>query len=235
MTAWVDSPARTSHPTESHDPNSRRMQKLLIATRNAHKVTEIQTMLGEGVECVTLDAYADVPEAVEDGETFGDNAAIKANTVAEWLRDQHLDHEVDYVLADDSGLEVDALDGAPGVHSARFAQEDEDGGNSPDADNNAKLLGLLADKSDEEKSARFRCVLALVSMTEADHGPAYFEGSSEGRIQTEATGIAGFGYDPLFVPTGHDKSYAELGEEVKNQTSHRSGALKQLRAHFDRT
>ncbi|MFT4692591.1 MAG: RdgB/HAM1 family non-canonical purine NTP pyrophosphatase [Verrucomicrobiia bacterium] len=210
------------------------MHKLLIATRNAHKVAEIQTLLGEGFECLTLAAYPDVPDAIENGETFGDNAAIKANTVAEWLRDKDLDHQVDFVLADDSGLEVDALDGAPGIHSARFAQEDEEAGNSSDADNNAKLLSLLADKSGEEKSARFRCVLALVSMTEADQGPAYFEGASEGRIQDAAAGGAGFGYDPLFIPAGHDQSYAELGEELKNQISHRSGALKQLRAHFER-
>lgn len=208
------------------------MERILIATKNAHKVGEIQTLLGEGFECLALGEYPDTPDPVEDGETFGDNAAIKANTIADWLRATERDHEFDYVLADDSGLEVDALDGAPGVHSARFAQEDGIEGNSSDADNNAKLLRLLAKKPEADKSARFRCVLALVSLTEADGGPAYFNGACEGRIRPEAGGDAGFGYDPLFVPEGHDRSFAELGEEIKNGISHRSNALEKLRAYF---
>tara|TARA_B100000700_G_scaffold14668_1_gene14453 strand:- start:183 stop:824 length:642 start_codon:yes stop_codon:yes gene_type:complete len=210
------------------------MHRILIATRNAHKVSEVRTMLGDNFECLTLNEYDGVPEAVEDGETFGDNAAIKANTVADWLRTEERDHEIDYVLADDSGLEVDALDGAPGVHSARFAQEDPVAGNSSDADNNAKLLRMLGEKPDGPKTARFKCILALVSMTEADDGPVYFEGACAGSIQKEASGNAGFGYDPLFIPEGHEKSFAELGEEVKNGISHRSVALAGLSNYFNR-
>jgi len=146
------------------------------------------------------------------------------------------------VLADDSGLEVDALGGAPGVHSARFAalelgkrsSSETAHENSPDAANNEKLLRLLAGVPREKRTARFRCALALVEITPPAGigGPQLFEGVCEGRIGFAPSGQRGFGYDPLFTPLGHDQSFAELGDEVKNKLSHRAQALAKLRAYL---
>jgi XTP/dITP diphosphohydrolase len=149
-----------------------------------------------------------------------------------------------FVLADDSGLEVDALNGAPGVHSARFAALDtQSQGNSPDADNNAKLLRLLKDVPLEKRTARFRCVLAMTpvmapSATNASPVCAadefelqteLFDGACEGRIGFTPGGQGGFGYDPLFIPDGQWQTFAELGEVTKNQLSHRAKALEALK------
>ena len=138
------------------------------------------------------------------------------------------------MLADDSGLEVDALGGAPGVHSARFAALDSaKSGNTPDADNNAKLLRLLKDIPPEKRTARFRCVIALVQVHSPQstvHSPQLFDGVCEGRIIFDSRGKNGFGYDPLFVPLGLEQTFAELGEDVKNRLSHRAKALEKLKA-----
>ena len=149
-----------------------------------------------------------------------------------------------FVLADDSGLEVDALKGAPGVHSARFAALDTGGaGNSPTAANNAKLLRLLKGVPLEKRTARFRCVMALtpvLSARPANASPVcaadafelqteLFEGTCEGRIEFQERGEGGFGYDPLFVPEGHEQTFGELPEEVKNRLSHRARALAKLK------
>ena len=138
------------------------------------------------------------------------------------------------MLADDSGLEVDALGGAPGVHSARFAALDDltRRGNSPDAENNAKLLNLLQDVPEASRGARFRCVLALVEVSEGSGQaePFVFQGACEGRIARQPSGVGGFGYDPLFIPTGETASFAELGAVVKNRMSHRARALQELRS-----
>jgi len=149
------------------------------------------------------------------------------------------------VLADDSGLEVDALGGAPGVHSARFAALDAGRlGNSSSVENNAKLLRLLGDTPLDKRTARFRCVLALTPVLNsaaqwaspvcyAEEGELHtelFEGTCEGRIGFAPRGEGGFGYDPLFIPEGHEATFAELGEEVKNGMSHRSRALALLRS-----
>ena len=151
--------------------------------------------------------------------------------------------KTDFILADDSGLEVDALNGAPGVHSARFAAMDKSE-NSKDTDNNAKLLRLLKDVPLEKCTARFRCVIALVPVSHgkievaspvcfADEFEAQiFDGACEGRIQLTASGGGGFGYDPLFVPDGFTQSFAELGEDVKNKISHRAQALAKLQKFF---
>lgn len=212
------------------------MTKLIIATRNAHKVGEIQSILGNGFDCQSLDGFEDVPNPVEDGENFGANAAIKARTIGEWMIANHGDRfepASSWVLADDSGLEVDALNGAPGVHSARFAAVDTGAeGNSSDADNNAKLLRLLAGVEDERRTGRFRCTLALIPMTGGN--PEFFDGACEGRLQREASGAGGFGYDPLFVPEGYDTSFAELGEDTKNKLSHRARAVEKLKAFFEK-
>jgi XTP/dITP diphosphohydrolase len=173
---------------------------------------------------------------VEDAETFAGNATKKAEGLFAWLsatanpRAALLDRPFS-VLADDSGLEVDALGGAPGVHSARFAAKDSQGiANSSDASNNAKLLKLLADSLPEKRTARFRCCLALKAKEESTQ---LFEGVCEGRIALAPAGTGGFGYDPFFVPEGYSRSFAELGESVKNSISHRARALAQLRRFLD--
>jgi XTP/dITP diphosphohydrolase len=223
----------------------RAMTTLLIATRNAHKVGEIQKILGENFHCLTLKEFPNAPAVVEDANTFEGNATKKAVQLAKWISENPKakieNPKLDFVLADDSGLEVDALDGAPGVHSARFAALDKDE-NSPDADNNAKLLRLLKNVPAAERTARFRCVLALVPVLdtkienrspvccadEREMSKQLFAGVCEGRIISSHAGHGGFGYDPLFVPDGFDKTFAELGDDIKNQISHRARALAKL-------
>jgi XTP/dITP diphosphohydrolase len=138
-----------------------------------------------------------------------------------------------FVLADDSGLEVDALNGAPGVHSARFAApEAAKSGNTPDADNNAKLLGLLRDVPAEKRTARFHCVIAIVEIHSPSSilHPRVFDGACEGCIGFKPRGKKGFGYDPLFTPVGFKQTFAQLGEDVKNRLSHRARALEMAKA-----
>ena len=225
------------------------MTTLLIATRNAHKVGEIQAILGPEFRCLTLKEFPAAPLVVEDAETFAGNATKKAVELAKWVANNSKlkakNPQLDFVLADDSGLEVDALDGAPGVHSARFAALDKTE-NSRDTDNNAKLLRLLKDVPLEKRAARFLCVIALVPVPAgkvegaspvcfADEFEAQiFDGACEGRIQLTASGQGGFGYDPLFVPDGFAQSFAELGEDVKNHLSHRAKALAKLKDYFSR-
>lgn len=222
------------------------MMTLLIATRNAHKVGEIRAILGNRFQCLTLDDFPGTPAVIEDADTFAGNATKKSVELAKWLNIRHSTFNTQhpnpaFVLADDSGLEVDALNGAPGVHSARFAALDKIE-NAKDADNNAKLLRLLKDVPPDKRTARFRCVIALVPVPGgsvesaspvcfADEFEAQiFDGACEGRIQFSASGYGGFGYDPLFVPDGFTQSFAELGEDVKNKLSHRAKALAKLKA-----
>jgi XTP/dITP diphosphohydrolase len=227
---------------------------LLIATRNRHKVGEIRTILGESYEYLTLNELPKAPAALEDAGSFAGNATKKAVELAKWLAARHGPSSGEqvvgnrtgdfFVLADDSGLEVDALGGAPGVHSARFAALDTGAvGNSATAENNGKLLRLLAGVPAEKRTARFRCVLALVPVLEpnaegsspvcyADEFETQtelFEGSCEGRIIEAARGQGGFGYDPLFMPVGYSQTFGELGEAIKNGLSHRAKALQQLK------
>lgn len=212
------------------------MLTLVIATGNAHKIEEIQGILGEGFHCLGLKEFPDAPSPVEDGDTFAANATIKARSIAAWLAKHHATRFPDgqpFVLADDSGLEVDELNGAPGVHSARFAALDSGApGNSSDADNNAKLLRLLNDVPNAKRTGRFRCTLALVPLSDSNAEPFICDGACEGRLQDEPSGAGGFGYDPLFIPEGYEQSFAELGEAVKNRLSHRARAVEKLKAHF---
>jgi XTP/dITP diphosphohydrolase len=227
------------------------MITLLIATRNAHKVGEIRAILGPGFEYSSLNDLPHAPEVVEDACTFAGNAMKKAVALAKWMAtSRDCDEQLGglkqglYVLADDSGLEVDALDGAPGVRSARFAALDSgQPGNSSAAANNAKLLRLLKDMPREQRTARFKCVLALTPVLHAEVRNAspvcladdfevqtqLFEGVCEGRVGFELRGEGGFGYDPLFVPNDHDRTFGELSEAAKNQLSHRARALALLR------
>jgi XTP/dITP diphosphohydrolase len=240
------------------------MITLLIATRNNHKVGEIRSILGDPFQCLALTALSEPPpEVVEDAATFAGNAAKKALDLAKWLAQRKEGKSgsgrlnvnsqsfaadgpsaIAYVLADDSGLEVDALGGAPGVHSARFAALDSGRpGNSTNAENNAKLLRLLKNVPPEKRTARFRCVLALTPVSAARPGVGgadefaqrteIFDGVCEGRIGLELRGNRGFGYDPLFYPSGFDQTFGELGEEVKNGLSHRARALEKLKQWLD--
>jgi XTP/dITP diphosphohydrolase len=213
------------------------MTTLLIATRNMHKVAEIRAILGAQFQFLTLDDFPAAPKVVEDADTFAGNAAKKAVELANWLstgsRFTIRDSTV-FVLADDSGLEVDALGGKPGVHSARFAAMDKNE-NSKDADNNAKLLRLLQNFPAEKRTARFRCAIALAQIANRKSQIAnLFDGTCEGRILFEACGQNGFGYDPLFVPNGFEQTFAELGEDVKNKLSHRAKALEKLKIYFSK-
>jgi len=228
------------------------MPTFIIATRNAHKVDEIRAILGNHFDYLTLREFPGAPPVIEDALTFAGNATKKAVELAHWLASHEKQLKMpasSFVLADDSGLEVDALNGAPGVYSARFASLDTGkDGNSPDADNNAKLLRLLQNISAEKRTARFRCVMALTPVSEqaeknaspvcaaneAELETEIFDGACEGRIAFTPAGDGGFGYDPLFIPTGFEKSFAELGEAIKNQLSHRAKALAKLKIRLNR-
>lgn len=182
---------------------------LLLATRNAHKTAEIATMLGNAVTVTDLTTHPDAPEVEETGTTFEANATLKANAISA--------HVGGWALADDSGIEVDALDREPGVYSARYAGPD-----ATDSDNNRLLLDRLRARPDAPRTARFRCVLAI---SHAGTLRATFDGTIEGTIISELRGGGGFGYDPLFIPEGHTQTFGQLPATVKNTISHRSRAL----------
>lgn len=190
--------------------------RIVFATNNAHKLEEIRAILGHSHDILSLNdiqCHADIPETAD---TLEGNALQKARYV--W------DHYHLSVFADDTGLEVDALGGAPGVYSARYA-----GGAGHDSEANmAKLLRELHGHTD--RTARFRTVIALILADGSDKGFSehLFEGKVEGRIATERQGSEGFGYDPLFVPDGYDESFAQLGTAIKNRISHRARAVARL-------
>lgn len=194
--------------------NLRSEKKLVLATGNQKKLVELQAILQDaGVEILTLDDFPSLPEVEEDGQTMAENAVKKARIVCEFTGLP--------TLADDSGLEVDALGGRPGVYSARFAGEPAD-----DVRNNAKLLNLMDGVPDEKRAARFRCVIALAV---PEGGVRTATGTVEGRIGHGPRGTGGFGYDPLFTPEGYDQTFAELPGTIKNRISHRSRALTAIR------
>jgi XTP/dITP diphosphohydrolase len=216
------------------------MTTLLIATRNAHKVAEIRAILGGQFQFLTLDDFPNAPKVIEDADTFAGNATKKAVELASWLAAgiSNFKFQISnstFVLADDSGLEVDALGGNPGVHSARFAAMDKDE-NSSDAANNSKLLHLLKNVPAEKRTARFRCVVARVEITphSAFRTPQLADGACEGKILFEPRGQNGFGYDPLFMPDGFTQTFSELGDAVKNKLSHRAKALEKLKIYFSK-
>ena len=187
--------------------------KLVVATRNAGKLKEIRRLLeAQGVTVLGLDMFPDAPEVEEDGDTFALNAAKKAETVA---RVTGLP-----CLADDSGLTVAALQGLPGVHSARYS-----GADATDSSNNIKLLAEMALVPESQRQAAFCCVMALCL---PDQPTRLFEGRVEGVILNQKQGDGGFGYDPLFWVTEFDCTMAELPLDIKNRISHRGQALRQV-------
>ena len=192
-------------------------QEILVATRNRGKIKEFQTFFGRwGWSVKGLEHFPELPEIVEDGFTFEANARKKAESLFRWTSLP--------VLADDSGLEVDALDGRPGVYSARYAGE-----KASDEENNEKLLDALRDVPFEQRTARFRCVLVLMF---SEDRVITVEGFCEGVILTAPRGTGGFGYDPLFYLPSHGKTMAELKPDEKNRISHRGQALRKLADHM---
>lgn len=193
------------------------IQPLVLATQNPDKVAEIRELLaGTGMVVQSLMDFPDAPEVEEDGGSFEENAIKKARAIVQATGLP--------ALADDSGLEVEALDGAPGVHSARFA-----GDHASYGENNRKLLERLEDVPDEQRTARFRCVLALAC---PDGAIRTFEGVCEGQITHSPRGQGGFGYDPLFLVPSLGKTFGEISRKEKSAISHRGRALQQLKAHI---
>ena len=197
------------------------MKTVVIATNNAHKVSEIRSALDfEGWEFRTLSEAGLVSDPVEDADSFEGNSRIKAEAARAAAQAAGL---ACAVLADDSGLEVDALNGAPGVYSSRYAGADGD-----DVANNAKLLAELAEVPDGKRAARFACTLVFI---DEDGAETVARGTVEGTIGREPRGEEGFGYDPLFFPDafGGERTLAEVSQAEKNAISHRGCALRALR------
>jgi len=191
---------------------------IVLATKNRKKIEEIKkiySVMGTVFKIYTLDDFPVMKDVIEDGQTFEENAIKKAVFVA---------REVNMTaIADDSGLEVNALNGEPGIYSARYAGEDAD-----DRMNVEKLLIELKDIPEDKRGARFVCCIALASLKETKT----FMGYVKGRIGTSPKGESGFGYDPLFYPDGHDRTFAEMYDDEKNAISHRAMALRQLQEYL---
>ena len=188
---------------------------LLVATRNAHKTEEIRRILGPQFNVTDLAAHPEIPHIAESGTTFQENAILKAVAVSKRMPG--------FVIADDSGLEVEALGGAPGIHSARYV-----GMNATDQEKTDKLLEELTrvGATKNARRARFRCVLALACKGNV---LGAFEGIVKGQIADRPRGSHGFGYDPIFMPEGFQQTFGELAPAEKNQLSHRARALERLR------
>lgn len=199
--------------------NNKNICEAVIATGNKHKLEEIGAILKDfNLEVLSMkDVGLEGLEIIEDGNTFEENALIKAKTVME--KTGRL------ALADDSGLEVDILNNQPGIYSARFAGE-----KATDEENNNKLLKLLSGVPLEDRKARFVCAIAAVF---PNGESIVLRGECPGKIGFEPKGTAGFGYDPLFIVEGSDKTFAELGEEKKNRISHRARALEKLKRELE--
>ncbi len=192
--------------------------EVVIATSNNHKLKEIIKILGStDLKIFSLEDFPDIPPIEETGSSFRENALLKARTVFK--------HTGIITLADDSGLEVDRLDGAPGIYSARYAGEERNY-----QANNRKLLSEMKGLPDRERTAQFRCSVAIVS----GDTEKFVEGVVRGRIIHELRGEHGFGYDPLFVPEGYRQTFAEMGDDLKNEISHRAVAFRKAGAVLDK-
>ena len=199
--------------------------RVLVASSNAGKLRDFKAAAAvHGVEIELIPGFRQIPEAVENGETFEENARKKSEHYSKFLPGE-------LIFADDSGLEVDALGGAPGVISARYAATAEESGNSSDEANNAKLLRELAAVSDDRRTARFVCV---ISVAKDGREVAHFRGTAEGIVLREVRGTEGFGYDPLFYFPELKKSFGELSGEEKAKVSHRGEAFKMFLGWCDK-
>lgn len=189
---------------------------ILIATKNEGKIREFKNILSRHeVNVLSLLDLESSPEINEDGITFEENAVKKSKAIFEFTGQA--------TIADDSGLEIDFLDGEPGVNSARFA-----GYSTPYDTKNEKILSMMKDVPESKRTARFKCVIAYSE----NNATNTFEGVCEGKIAYEQKGTHGFGYDPIFIPDGYDKTFGELGEDVKNRISHRAKALNKFYIWF---
>ncbi|HEU0273270.1 MAG TPA: RdgB/HAM1 family non-canonical purine NTP pyrophosphatase [Candidatus Udaeobacter sp.] len=190
--------------------------QLILSTRNAHKVREIGQILGAKLTIRGLSSHDHVAKIDESGSSYEENAILKAVTVSQQLPG--------LIVGDDSGLEVDALGGAPGIYSARYG-----GANATAEEKIRKLLDELTKvhARGDQRLARFRCVLAVAR---DGHLLGTFEGVARGKIAEAARGSNGFGYDPIFIPAGFEKTFAELPGEVKNNISHRANAVRKLKS-----
>ena len=211
-------PAGPRAPTYAPAYHMRTLDELLVATHNAGKLGEFgQLLRGLPLKLRGLKEFPDAVAVEETGQTFAENAALKAR---HYSRLTNL-----WTLADDSGLEVDALGGRPGVRSARYAGPD-----ATDAERTSRIVEELAATGDGERRARFVCVVALYQP--AAEELRLFSGKCEGRIASGPRGEGGFGYDPVFIPDGFDKTFGELPSEVKNRVSHRARALEGLKSYL---
>ena len=202
----------------TQDPTADTLPRLLVATHNAHKVREVREILEGRFEVLDLSALPDHPAPDETGATFEENAAIKAIAASERIDG--------WVIADNSGLVVDALGGEPGVRSSRYAGQDAD-----DAANRTKVLEALAAAGARgaRRSARFVCCIVLARAGEVVNA---FTGTVEGILINREKGDGGFGYDPLFVPEGYCETFGQLPATVKNRISHRARALRKIESYF---
>ncbi|GAB4278550.1 MAG: XTP/dITP diphosphatase [Candidatus Rifleibacteriota bacterium] len=193
------------------------MKTIWVATANPHKLEEIQQIIGDSIQLKSLRDLENPPEIIENGKTYLENAEIKARAVYQQVKEP--------VLADDSGLEVDALDGRPGIHSSRYS-----GPGATHEKNIEKLLNELANVPLEKRGARFRCVIVFIDQAGVSHS---FEGVFPGYIGFEKSGSGGFGYDPVFFIKDKDCSVAELPTEEKNRISHRGLAMQKLKTFLN--
>ncbi|MEI6322796.1 MAG: RdgB/HAM1 family non-canonical purine NTP pyrophosphatase [bacterium] len=207
---------------ETENNASAKLPTILLATRNKHKTREIQQMFGVGVQVIDATQVEGLPEVEETGVTFEENSRLKAEGISLVIDG--------LVLADDSGLEVDALGKEPGVYSARYAASSFSGIGSIDEVNTALVLEKMVNVPHDQRTARFRCVLAV-----AERGKtlAVFDGTVEGVLSTEVKGSGGFGYDPIFMPLGFQETFGELSSEIKHTMSHRSLALAQFKMWWE--
>jgi len=190
------------------------IKEIIIATGNKHKVAEISAILKDlNINVIPMTSFSSYPKTVEDGVTLEENASKKAKEAAEFFKQ--------WVIADDTGLEVDFLNGDPGVYSARYAGE-----NCTYDDNNNKLLGNLKGVPDEKRTAQFRCVIAVSS---PDGEISLADGQIFGIISNSLAGVNGFGYDPVFFVPEYNKTFAELDADIKNKISHRAKALQEAK------
>jgi XTP/dITP diphosphohydrolase len=196
--------------------------KLVFASNNQHKLQEVRQILPAHITIMSLKDIGFCEEIDEIGDTLEENSALKAQTIWQWIKDQKMILEVDGVFADDTGLEIDALGGKPGVRTARWAGED-----CNDAANRIKVLEQLRDKDNRE--AQFRTVVTLITK----ENTLQVEGIVRGYINEREEGEGGFGYDPVFVPEEYDKTFASLPAEVKNSISHRARALDALKERLN--